>query len=311
MHWVLLFLVACSAGEPSSTKTADTHTPGTPDPDTSAPPLEHAFTFAVITDTHVTREGESLDRMNQAVDWLVAESDAQDIELVFILGDIAWGGGFELARASLDRLPVAWVPIQGDNPIQVGDEAKFQPTFASQLSTLSDTLPGWRLAPSPVDNPEREALSYLHNFAFDHGPVRFVGLDWNTREVHPLWGETPDTHDFDGGTLPFLRDELTALADGPDGRLIVLTHMPMFFGPGGYDEPEATALIDTLAIRPGAVQHNLCGHLHGNGEHHWDDAGIDVLITDATFDDANTVRRVEVWTNGEQVVLVSEVFDVR
>jgi hypothetical protein len=173
-----------------------------------APPLELAFTFAIIADPHVTGATANLDRLDQAVDWIAAEAEPRDLELVFVLGDIAWGGGYDLAREALGRLPVPWVPVQGDNPIQVGEEAGFIAAFADQVSVLGGSRPGWRLAPSPVPNPERGGESYLHNFAFDHGPVRFVGLDWNSRELDPLWGEMPDLHDFDGGTLPFLREEL-------------------------------------------------------------------------------------------------------
>lgn len=300
-----------SSGAPDTGSSGDTGEPGDTGEADPPAPLSLAFTFAVIADPHVTGATANLDRLDQAVDWIAAEAEPRDIELVFILGDIAWGGGFDLARDSLAGLPVPWVPVQGDNPIQVGDEPGFQATFADQLAAMGATLPGWRLAPSPVPNPERGGESHLHNFAFDHGPVRFIGLDWNSRELDPLWGETPDLHDFDGGTLPFLADELAALDAGPAGRAILLTHMPMFFGPGGYLDDEAAQLIDVLDTHPGAVHHNLCGHLHGNGTHLWEEAGITVLLTDATFDDANTVRVVEVWASADAVVLESELFDVR
>jgi hypothetical protein len=266
------------------------------------PPLQKAAVFAVIADTHITRPGDAADRLAAAVAWLSSAPEAAEVELVLILGDIAWGEGFGPTLEALAPLALPWVPVMGDNVIQAGEEARFQAEFGPQLEALAGRLPGFTRAPSPVDGPAGEAL-WLHNFAFDLGPARLVVLDWNSRELHPLYGETPDLFDLPGGTLPFLRAELAAAGGARAGSRVLFSHMPMFFGPGGFDVDEAPVLIEALDPAAGHAHTNLCGHLHGNGAHRWDEAGLDVVLTDAVFDDVITVRTAELWANDRRVEL--------
>lgn len=262
--------------------------------------LEAVFSFALIADPHVTGAGEHDARLQAAVAAVEGRVAADNIELVFVLGDIAWGGGYDLAHAALSELSVPWVPVQGDNPIQVGEESGFEETFAAQLDSLSGQVDGWTRAPVPVYNPEYDADSWLQNARLDHRGVRFVALDWNSRVVGNLLGETPDLHDFDGGTLPFLADALDTLPDGPDKRVVLMSHMAPFPGPGGLTTDEQDDLIALIQPQAEAVWGNHAGHLHADSRMTWEDIDFQIVTTDATWDDENLVRVVTVWSDGQR-----------
>ena len=91
------------------------------------------FSFALIADPHITGPGEHEERLRAAVAAVEERVASDNIELVFVLGDIAWSGGYDLAHAALS---VPWVPVQGDNPIQVGEEDGFELAFSDQLLSL-------------------------------------------------------------------------------------------------------------------------------------------------------------------------------
>jgi len=294
---LLPLLLACAgpgggAGTPTDGGAADTAQ------DSGAGPFVHQLSYALIADPHITGPGDHLDRLQQAIDWVNTNHKARDIQLVFILGDIAWGDGFDDALASLDTLQPTWVPIIGDNPIQVGDEALVASTFGPHLDALGGVLDGWHRAPEPVDDPDIGAPAHLLNHAFDLGGLHFICLDWNSRQIDPLWGETPDLHDFPGGTFPFLQDELAAVQatapDGPQERVVLLTHMPMLQGPGFFDDAEGSKLVALLGPVADTVQGDHAGHLHGNGEQEWPETGLLVDTTDATWDDVVSVRVIDI-----------------
>ncbi len=256
----------------------------------------YAFSYVLIADPHVTGPGDHADRLQQAVDWVVEHQADRHVALVFVLGDIAWSDGFDDALAILSELPVPWVPVLGDNPIQAGDEQGFEDSFGPVLDTLADQLDGWVRAPRPVDDAVNGGLALLQNNAFDYGGMRFVSLDWNTRVMETGWGEMPDLHDFDGGTLPFLQDELARAeaAGGKDERMVLLTHMPMIEGPGSFDVEEGTTLESLLGPQASLVSANHSGHLHFSADDVWEECGLDVDVTDATWDDEVTIRVVDV-----------------
>ena len=274
--------------------------------DTASDELTPVFSYAIIADPHVTGSGDHDARLQAAVAETNARVASEGIELVFILGDIAWGDGYDLAHAALEELTVPWVPVLGDNPIQVGEETGFEVAFSGQLDALADQVDGWERAPRPVYNPERDEDSWLQNARLDHKGVRFVAMDWNSRESGII-GETPDLHDFAGGSLPFLGAALESLPDGPDKRVVLLSHMAPFPGPGGLMLDEQEKLIALLQPHTDAVWGNHAGHLHINSGMTWDALDIELVTTDATWDDLNTIRIVQVLSSAATFAYLDEI----
>jgi len=312
MRTLVLLLCAGCAADPHksgpSTPADSADTVDTADTGIAETEPVHAFRFAIIADPHVTREGDSLDRLHAAVAHLDAMHADTPIAFVAVLGDIAWGDGWSHSRDALNALQVPWVPIQGDNPIQVGEEADFDAEFGAQLDSLSGHLDDWQRAPLPVADPIY-GESWLTNIAFTYDGVTFIGLDWNSREVGTLFGETPDLFDMPGGTLPFLEDVLADVAseDGLDGRVVTLTHMPMMYGPGFFTVDEQDALETRLAPYTHLLHANHAGHLHANADTEWAELSMEVVVTDATWDDDNAVRVVDVAKTNLRVVTTHEV----
>ena len=291
---LLLSLLACRPPEvPAGTDTAAGSGARPGDSGDAIPDPEHVFTYAIVADPHVVDDGAHAERLSTAVAAINALPPEQSPELVFILGDIAWGNGWSPAYVALDALRAPWIPVLGDNPIQAGEETGFEDTFSSHLDRLGAQLPGWIRADRPVTGPDGESL-WLQNARLDWKGVRFVALDLNTRTIASGWGEFPDLFDLPGGTLPFLSDALETTPDGPEDRVVLLSHMPLV---PGLTLDEQDDLLAVLEPHPGTVWGNHAGHLHGNGEATWADAGIEIRTTDATWDDINSFRLVEVWSD--------------
>lgn len=282
MMWIWL---ACTAAAPEDTAAQHTGSEAI-----------KRFSFAIIADPHVTTNDDHDLRLQAAVEATNARIESDGIELVFVLGDIAWGDGYSLAHAALDALAVPWIPVLGDNPIQVGEEDHFATTFDPQFDELAAEFSSWVRAPVPVYNPEHDTDSWLQNAWLDHGGVRFVTVDWNSREMGII-GEMPDLHDFSGGTLPFLADALDTLPDGPDKRVVLLSHMAPFPAAGGLTLEEQDTLFALLQPHTDAVWGNHAGHLHFNSDLYWEALDFEIMTTDATWDDVNTVRIVDVLSN--------------
>lgn len=290
-HLCLLFtgLIGCSVSEPVDESTSETDVlPSDP---------QHIFSFAAIADPHITTDNDHADRLRDAVSWIDAEAAARSIEVVVILGDVGWSGGAPLARSILDELPVPYVPINGDNEIQNGEEIDYHMAFESHYEGLSQQLDNWRKAPVPVFDEIAQRDAWFQNLAFTHHGVRFVGLDWSYRLSDPLFGEMGHLHDFDGGTLPWLEEELAA-ADGLGESVVLFTHEPMVLMPGGFTAVDFDVLAQTIQPYEDLVYANLAGHLHIGGEIELLEAGIDVQLVDATWDDVVTVHVVDVYSDG-------------
>ncbi len=309
---IALLAAACQAGEgtPPAADTAGGDggsdaadaADDTADADAGPPPLEPLFSFAVVADPHVTGGGDHAARLSAAVDWINAQAAERSIELVLVVGDIAWGAGLATAPDLLSPLTMPWVPINGDNEIEVDQEEPFHAAFAPQWERLAGELAGWSKAPVPVDFPGA-GQRWLVNLAFDHGGVHFQGLDWCARGVGGLAAEMGDLHDFEGGTWPWWEADLAAHAEGPDDGIVLFTHIPMHLG--AFDAEETTrihALLEPYSARVHAV---YAGHVHRTYEL-VGEGPLDVYVTDATHDDENTVRVVTVSGNGLELTYAQD-----
>ncbi len=276
-------------------------------PDTGeALPLEDLFSFVVLADPHITSSEEHEQRLETAVAWINDNAAERGIELVLLVGDICWSGGQETARQLLDQLEIPYLPVIGDNEVQTEGEEAFAQAFESHYALLATQLDGWSKAPTPVWNPEHKKDSWLQNFSFDHRGLHFVCLDWGTRTIASVLGETADLHDFEGGSWPWFQQDVQAAATGRHERIVMASHHPMFLTPGGFDVDEM-AVVEALTGPLGPyIYADFAGHYHINHETTVEDGGYEVYITDATHDDDNTLRVVQVLSNANRFAYQQE-----
>ena len=262
--------------------------------------LTHQFSFVIIADPHVTREGPNAERLADVMAWIDAEHEALDLAFGVFVGDIAWGNGHPVVADLIADSPIPLVPILGDNPIQSGGEAAAGEAFETWTAGLSEALDGWRRMPTPVEGSD--GLTWYQATAWDHGGVHFVGCDWNARVRDPFLGEFADLHDVDDGPFPWFADDLEAHRQGPDAGIVMFSHHPMLALPGGFDASEVSRLAEVTLPMARRLYANFGGHLHLDSA--WDaevgGAGFEIQLTDATFDDDNRVRVVEAWSDAEQ-----------
>lgn len=272
------------------------------------------FSFAVIADPHIYGEPDHTARFKTAVDWIIGNKEAEDIELVFIVGDIAWSGNVKLAKEMLDRLDnvgVSYVPIIGDNEVQCGSEREFARIFGSHYKRLSKTLSGWKKAPTPVKG------KYLQNFSFDYKGCHFVCADFNSRQHGNEGGEL---HDFDGGSWPWLKDDIRNCLKKKKESIVIFSHIGMFrtgFGTADeflFSKDEMSRIKDFLWDYRDYVDTNYAGHVHQNWHATiWEGLFTTIYhvrVTDETWfckqwpeidDRTITVRVVEVDSSGRKV----------
>ena len=264
------------------------------------PALEYVFSFALIADPHIVSDPEHEGRLIQVRDWLDAEAEDRGLELVLVLGDIGWGEGLDRSHELLEAFSLPWVPVAGDNMLHVGDEERWQQVFDPQLQVLEETFDDFREAPQPTYNPDWERDSWFANYTFAHKGVTFMVLDWCSRSDEPIYGDTADLHDFEGGTFDWFKGEVTSLEEGPDESVVMASHMAMHLGPGSFNiamdeelEGWAGAYEDRLALSVG-------GHLHLDVDDTASVGGWEVHVLDATWDDALSLSIVDVWGNGRR-----------
>ena len=227
------------------------------------------FSFAVIADPHVDGKADRKTKLTTAVNWIIDNKVGEDIELVFVAGDIGWGGSaanrnLKVARGILDRLNqtgVPYVPIIGDNEVEYGCEKEFEDTFSRQYGRLGKVLANWRKAPTPVNG------KYLQNFSFNYKGCHFVCSDFNSRQPG---GEGGELHDFAGGTWPWFKKDIETCPKVKKESVVIVTHIGMFrTGVGLADEflfsAEDMSWIKRFLKGYGEyVDTNYAGHIHQN-----------------------------------------------
>ncbi|MHC4432558.1 MAG: metallophosphoesterase family protein [Planctomycetota bacterium] len=227
------------------------------------------FSFAVIADPHINDSADHKEKLTTAVNWIIANRADEQIELVFIAGDIAWGGprakrNLVVAREILDRLnraSIAYVPIIGDNEVQGRCEKEFEDTFRKQYVRLAKVLADWRKAPSPVNG------KYLQNFSFNYKGCHFVCCDFNSRRAGNEGGEL---HDFAGGSWPWFKNDIETCQKDKKENIVIVTHIGMFRTGIGLADQFLFAQDDMTKIKRFLndyreyVDSNYAGHIHQN-----------------------------------------------
>lgn len=295
--WLLLAVAAQACEPPTDDDPVDSD-PDTDLADTDPIVTGGDFSFVVFADPHVTSDSDHADRLREAVAWVEREREARGIELVLVAGDTAWSQGLPIFVDVMDDLSIPWVPMIGDNEIQVGDEEAYHEAVSPQLEALGADLPGWTRLDAPVANPETGRDAWFQGFGFTWGGVTFVGFDIAARVIDPLWGEFAYLHDFPGGSLPFLAERLDALPVGPREDVVVLTHNPMLWTAGGFDPVAQERLMEVVEPYGDRVALALGGHLHLDVEWVEDAQPYEVALTDAIWDDEIRVRVVDVTLDG-------------
>ncbi len=286
----------------------------------ASPGYGKTFSFAILADPHLDGNAIHRAKFETAVDWIINNKDSNDIELVFVLGDIAWGGpeknrNLIIAREILNRLNNAgifYVPIIGDNEISAGCEREFQNVFELQYKYLSGLLANWQKAAVPVQD------MYLQNFSFNYKGCHFVCPDFNSRKKGDEGGEL---HDFPDGTWPWFKNDIEKCSKAKRENIIIMTHIGMFHT--GFEkadqylfsEEEMTKIRQFLYSYREYVDSNYAGHIHQNWQAIvW--AGLftplyNVRVTDETWfctewpesnDREITVRLVQVNNAGPKII---------
>jgi hypothetical protein len=304
----------------------------------------------VITDPHLEGKAERKSKFETAVDWIIEKKDINDIELVFVLGDIAWGGSKEgrnltVAKKILDRLNnvgISYIPIIGDNEVECRCEKEFQDVFDLQYRYLSKVLTNWQKAPCPVRNnyPETTASlrkrfsngastvnnMYLQNFSFDYKGCHFVCPDFNSRKAGVECGEL---HDFPGGSWLWFKNNIVSCPKAKKENIVIMTHIGMFRT--GFEAADRYLFTESqmgefkqfLQNYREYVDSNYAGHIHQN----WSSVVWSgfftpiyyVRVTDETWYDTQwperndheiTVRLVQVNNDGPKIIYNQHIFDI-
>jgi hypothetical protein len=307
-HWTrrdwlwagLLSGLSCSDG---SETPGDTEAPAAPEA------MTHRFSFVVIADPHIAGPEDHETRLQTVVSWINEQAESRDLQLVLVLGDIGWGEGLPTSLDLLGALEIPWVPIIGDNVIINGEDAVFAETFADQYADLAQTLDAWERSSLPVWDPNYEVEAYLQNMRFEHEGVLFLGLDLNLRGVGGIAGEFAELHDFDGGTWPFVIESLEGAGERPDESIIILSHIPLMAGALSVEEVEQ---VNNFSLPLADKIHAAyAGHMHVTYDLYNEPGGYEVMVTDATWDDENTIRVVEVLGNDEGFSYVQEMVELK
>ncbi|OHB54725.1 MAG: hypothetical protein A2173_03480 [Planctomycetes bacterium RBG_13_44_8b] len=286
------------------------------------------FSFAIVADPHVYGNVTNRAKFQTAVDWIIDNKDSNDIELVFVLGDIAWGGtrnsrNMAIAKAILDRLNdagVLYVPVIGDNEIDTGCEKEFNDVFELQYEYLSQRVLSWQKAAVPVGG------MYLQNFSFNYKGCHFVCADFNPRKKDYEGGEL---HDFPGGTWPWFKDTIAKCPKSKKENIVIMSHIGMFrTGVEKADQylfpQEQMSKIKRFAYNYREyIDTNYVGHIHQNWQIIvW--SGLftplyNVRVTDETWYDTQwpesddqelTVRLVQVNNNGPKIIYNQHILNI-
>lgn len=287
------------------------------------------FSFAIIADPHIDGHSDHKTKLIRAVDWIIRNKNKKDIELVFVVGDIAWGGTrtnrkLKITRDILEHLnhaDIPYIPVIGDNEIQRGCEKEFVDTFDKQYQHLSKVLGHWRKAPTPMQG------KYLQNFSFDYKGCHFISCDFNSRKPRD---ESGALHDFEGGSWPWFKNDIETCSKTLKENIVIITHIGIFrTGFGGADQylfsqDQMNKVKSFLFAYRDYIDSNYVGHIHQNW-HAVVWSGLFTTIyhvrtTDETWcckqwpeaeDKEVTIRLVQVNNNGKKVIYTQHIYNAQ
>jgi hypothetical protein len=232
------------------------------------------FSVAVIADPHCAGDQEHLGRLDSAINWINENKGAKKIELVVLVGDIAWGGNnLSDIRQRLDGLTMPYLPVIGDNEVNDGDEITFNNVFSSHFDDLASLLgDSWLKSPVPVLDPRTDQYLYLQNYSFDYKGLHIMCTDWGTRNPGPgLESEQAELFDFEGGTWPWFKQDLQSSIGDNINNTLVFSHHPMHVSPvyplirtdlGAFSVNDFKAITNFTLPFKDYFYANYAGHYH-------------------------------------------------
>ena len=113
-------------------------------------------------------------------------------------------------------------------------------------------------------------------------------------------------HDFDGGTFPWFANEIGTIEAGADENILLFSHHPMFVSPGAFDVNEMGQISGVTKPVENRIAAAWAGHYHTTWDQDIPESGYSIHITDALWDDENTVRVVEVSSDGQRFSFAQE-----
>ena len=180
----------------------------------------------------------------------------------------------------------------GDNEVQTDDEERFTEVYASQFERLSDELEGWYKAEGPVVHPPSGDQAWLQNLRFEHKGVLFVGLDTVIRGIRGRLGDLGSLNDYPGGvgrsykTLSRTRSfDRSSIVCGSRAHHV------------GRLEKQMAEVATVLGPVGEYVYAHFAGHLHFDFQQDLEARGMELYVTDATWDDEISLRVVQVSGN--------------
>ncbi len=232
---------------------------------------DNRFSFAVIADPHINGDEDHVIKFQETIDWIIENKDSKGFEMVFVLGDIAWGENdyrernLEIASKMLNTLNdagIPYIPVMGDNEFQAGCEIEYNDVFSKQYEYLSTIMTNWRKM--PVSYAEDK---FLQNFSFDYKDCHFVCPDFVSREIGNEGGEL---HDYSGGSWPFFQHDIETCNKPLKENISIMTHQGMFStgvqlaDKYHYSKETMMKIQRFLCDYRENIDANYGGHLHQN-----------------------------------------------
>lgn len=257
------------------------------------------------TDNEPGQDYFMTDRLNRSIEWINAHTVSNNIKFVVILGDIADTAEYSeflKARQILNQLVVPYIPIIGNHDIipyvsrpmwdpnarsaafvtlGIGDQWKngepLGDQYFNQVFWDDNAVNEQKLVNLfPTFNRQAKGTNYHQNYAFTYDNIKFVSLDFASREedLQLFWPtnaiDPVDTHTW-------LRDELN---DCEGKKVVLLTHYPLRDVLGGFFIG-AFPPIENLFVNNSSCQTlNMAGHTHSENKQNWNNK-YDVVETEA------------------------------
>jgi PKD repeat protein len=244
-------------------------------------------------------------RLRGIVNWINEHEESDNIHFVVVLGDISDSGEkSELlkARDILNGLNVPYIPVIGNHDIwpytqeekgrnwrdirdkcikeyattAIGDEF-FYEVFWRQNSENVQKIK--ELFGNSFATQTEEIESLCMNYAFVYKGIKFIALDFVDRNPDPKKAPQSEGPKLNPDTRQWLTVKLNENVALPT---ILLSHHPMWVGPGGFNPSDLLAIRTIISGKN--ILANFAGHVHYDkfleDWSNWE-AGIDVVTTEA------------------------------